>query len=218
MPKVLYQSKKIVSDLSMNYEKIDVCEKNCMLFWKEHKDDTECMHYGRSRYVKVRNEDGVSVATKVATKQLHYIPITPRLKQLFLSEETAKQMRWHHEGKCESEDPDIMSHHADSEAWQTLDRFDPEFARDPRSVRLGLLTDGFQPHSTNSHPYSCWPVFVMPYNLPPDKCLKEGFIFLALVIPGPEEPKKQMNIFLQPLFEELKNLWSGVDAYDSHLK
>jgi hypothetical protein len=32
MSKDLYQSKKIVSDLSMNYEKIDVCEKNCMLF------------------------------------------------------------------------------------------------------------------------------------------------------------------------------------------
>jgi hypothetical protein len=176
------------------------------------------MHCGRSRYVKVRNKDVVSVTIKVATKQLRYIPITPRLKRLFLSEETAKQMRWHHEGKHESEDPDIMSDPADSEAWQTLYHFDPEFAWDPRSVRLGLLTDGFQPHSTVSHPYSCWLVFVMPYNLPPDKCLKEGFIFLALVILGPKELKKQMNIFLQPLFEELKILWSGVDAYDSHLK
>jgi hypothetical protein len=218
MPKDLYQSKKIVSGLDMNYEKIDVCEKNCMLFWKEHKDDTECMHCGRSRYVNVRNKDGVSVTTKVATKQLRYIPITPRLKRLFLSEETTKQMRWHHEGKRENQDPDIMSHLADSEAWQTLDRFDPEFARDPRSVHLGLSMDGFQSHNTNSHPYSCWPVFVMPYNLTHDKCLKEGFIFLSLIIPGPKEPKKQMNIFLQPLFEELKNLWSGVDAYDSHLK
>jgi hypothetical protein len=218
MPKDLYQSKKIVSGLSMNYEKIDVCEKNCMLFWKEHKNDTECMHCGRSRYVKVRNEDGVSVNTKVAIKQLCYVLITPRLKQLFLFKEIAKQMRWHHEGKRESEDPDIMSHPADSEAWQTLDRFDPEFARDPRSVRLSLSTYGFQHHSTDSHPYSCWPVFMMPYNLPPDKCVKEGFIFLALVIPGPKEPKKQMNMFLQPLFEDLKNLWSGVDAYDSHLK
>jgi hypothetical protein len=68
MSKDLYQSKKIVSDLGINYEKIDVCEKNCMLFWKEHKDDIECMHCGRSRYVKVRNEDGLSVTTKVATK------------------------------------------------------------------------------------------------------------------------------------------------------
>jgi hypothetical protein len=127
-------------------------------------------------------------------------------------------MRWHHEGKRESEDSDIISHPADSEAWQTLDRFDPEFARDPGSVHLGLSTDGFQPHSTDSHSYSYWPVFMMPYNLPPDKCLKEEFIFLTLVILGPKEPKKQMNIILQLLFEELKILWSGVDAYDSHLK
>jgi hypothetical protein len=176
------------------------------------------MHYGKSRYVKVRNKDVVSITTKVAAKQLRYIPITPRLKQLFLSEEIVKQMRWHHEGKRESEDLDIMFHLVDSEAWQTLDRFDPEFARDSSSVCLDLSTDGFQPHNTDSHLYSCWSVFMMTYNLPPDKCLKEGFIFLALVISGPKEPKKQMDIFLQPLFEELKMLWSGVDAYDSHLK
>jgi hypothetical protein len=59
---------------------------------------------------------------------------------------------------------------------------------------------------------------VMPYNLSPNKCLKEGFIFLALIILGPKEPKKQMNIFLRRLMEELKELWQGVDAYDSHLK
>jgi hypothetical protein len=58
----------------------------------------------------------------------------------------------------------------------------------------------------------------MPYNLPLNKYLKEGFIFLALVILGPKELKKQMNIFLCPLIEELKELCQGVDAYDSHLK
>jgi hypothetical protein len=104
--------------------------------------------------VKVINEDGVSVTTKVAIKQLRYIPITPRLKRLFLFKETVKQMRWHKDGKHDSEDSDTMSHPADGEAWQTLDRFDPEFAWDPRSVRLGLLTDGFHPHSTDSSPYS----------------------------------------------------------------
>jgi hypothetical protein len=113
-------------------------------------------------------------------------------------------MRWHKEGKCDSEDPDIISHPADSEAWEALDRFDQEFARDPRSVRLDLSMDGFQPHNTDSNPYSGWPVFVMPYNMSPNKCVKQGFIFLALVIPGPKEPKKQMNVFLRPLMEEMK--------------
>jgi hypothetical protein len=126
-----------------------------MLFCKEHKDDTECIHCDKSRYVKVVNKDGVSVTTKVAVKQLHYMSITLRLKRLYLSEETTKQMRWHKEEKCDSEDSDIISNPADTEAWEALDRFDPEFARDLRSVHLGLLTDGFQPHSEANSLYSC---------------------------------------------------------------
>jgi hypothetical protein len=59
---------------------------------------------------------------------------------------------------------------------------------------------------------------MMSYNLPPNKCLKEGFIFLALVISGPKESRKQMNIYLCSLIEELKELWQGVDAYDNQLK
>jgi hypothetical protein len=59
---------KIVADLGMNYEKIDMCKKNYMLFYKEYKDDTECMHCSRSRYVKVVNEDEASVTTKVVLK------------------------------------------------------------------------------------------------------------------------------------------------------
>jgi hypothetical protein len=66
-----------------------------------------------------------------------------RLKWLFLSEETTRQMRWHKEGKSDREDSDIISHYADGKAWQTLDRFDSEFERDPRSVCLGLSTYGF---------------------------------------------------------------------------
>jgi hypothetical protein len=193
-------------------------KKNCMLFWKEHKDDTECMHCDRSRYVKVINEDGAFVTTKVAVKQLCYIPITPRLKQLFLCEETTQQLGWYKEGIHDSEVIDIILHPADAEAWHALDHFDPEFAKDPRIVRLGLSTDGFQPYSSNSTAYSCWLVFAMSYILPPNKCLKEWFIFLALVILGAKELKKQMNIFLRPLMEELKELWQWVDAYDSHLK
>jgi hypothetical protein len=68
MPKDLYQLKKIIADLGMNYEKIDVCKKNYMLFWKEHKDNTKCMHCSRSRYIKVVNEYGASVTTKVVVK------------------------------------------------------------------------------------------------------------------------------------------------------
>jgi hypothetical protein len=126
--------------------------------------------------------------------------------------------RWHKEGIHDSEDADIMSHPTDVEAWHTLGCFDSEIAWDPRSVRLGLSMNGFQPYSSDITTYSCWLGFVMSYNLSPNKCLKDGFIFLPLVILGPKEPKKQMNIFLRSLMEELKELWQGVDTFDSHLK
>jgi hypothetical protein len=64
-------------------------------------------------------------------------------------------MRWHKKGIRDNEDADIMSLPADVEAWDALDHFDPEFARDPRSVRLGLSTDGFQPYNSDSIAYSC---------------------------------------------------------------
>jgi hypothetical protein len=86
--------------------------------------------------MKIINEDGTSVTTKVAVKHLRYIPITPRLKQLFLCEEIAQQTRWHKEGVRDSEDTDIMSHPTDAEAWHALDHFDSEFARGPRSAVL----------------------------------------------------------------------------------
>jgi hypothetical protein len=54
--------------------------KKLYVILKEHKDNTESMYCSRSRNVKVINEDGASVTTKVVVKQLRYIPITSRLK------------------------------------------------------------------------------------------------------------------------------------------
>jgi hypothetical protein len=33
-------------------------------------------------------------------------------------------------------------HHSDSNVWNALDNFDPEFAQDARNIRIGLATDG----------------------------------------------------------------------------
>jgi predicted DNA binding CopG/RHH family protein len=44
MPKDFYHCKKIVASHGMNYQKIDSCEDNCMLFWKEHEKTTYCIH------------------------------------------------------------------------------------------------------------------------------------------------------------------------------
>jgi hypothetical protein len=113
-------------------------------------------------------------------------------------------MTWPKNGVRLFTDPDILVHLLDSDAWKVFDEFDPEFANDPRSVRLGLLTDGFTHFNSSASPYSCWPIFIVPYNLPPELVNKEEFMFLALVIPGPEHPGPKLNMFVRPLIEELK--------------
>jgi hypothetical protein len=77
LPKDMYHSKKLVKGPSMDYEKIDVCRNSCMLFWKEHKDEKQCLKCGKPRYVKVVNDDGETETTEVAHKQVRYMPITP---------------------------------------------------------------------------------------------------------------------------------------------
>jgi hypothetical protein len=93
-----------------------------------------------------------------------------------------------------------------------LDIFDAIFSSDARDVHFGLATYDFDPISTNSAPYSCWPVSAVPYNLPPSLCMKFEFMFLCLVIPGPEAPSPRLNVMLKRLIEKFKQLWIGVDG------
>ncbi|KAL0324726.1 UNVERIFIED_CONTAM: hypothetical protein Scaly_2439700 [Sesamum calycinum] len=75
---------------------------------------------------------------------------------------------------------DVMRHPADSELWRDFDKKYPLFADDPRSVRIGLASDGFNPFGNMSTSYSIWPVLV-PYNLPPWMCMKDlSSCFLCL--------------------------------------
>jgi hypothetical protein len=68
LPKDMYQSKTIVKDIGMDYEKIDVCKNNCMLFIKRHVEEKNCLKCGKSRFVKVSNDDGEKVMMDVAHK------------------------------------------------------------------------------------------------------------------------------------------------------
>jgi hypothetical protein len=95
---------------------------------KKHKDETKCLKCGKSRFVEVVNEDGEKVMTKVAHKQLRYMPVMPRMKRLFISKKIARHMRWHKEGVRENDQ--VMVHSSDSEAWKALDDFDVDFTRD----------------------------------------------------------------------------------------
>jgi hypothetical protein len=48
--------------------------------------------------------------------------------------------------------------------------------------------------------------------------MKYEHMFLCLIIPGSDNLGPQLNVMMQPLIEELKQLWVGVEAYDCQKK
>ncbi|XP_043699950.1 uncharacterized protein LOC122650616 [Telopea speciosissima] len=208
LPKSLYETKKIIKDLGLNYEKIDACRNDCMLYRNETANATSCYKCGISRYI--------SDDKKIPVKILRHFPLIPRFQRLYMSSKLSSDMRWHHEERV---DDQKLRHPVDSKAWKDFDRLYPNFSEDPRNIRLGLASDGFNPFKMNSSKHSTWPVVVIPYNLPPWMCMKAPNMILTLLIPGPKQPGNDIDIYLQPLIDELKTLWdTGVETYDAYKK
>ncbi|KAK1413407.1 hypothetical protein QVD17_35180 [Tagetes erecta] len=208
LPENFYDTKKSLEKLSLPKERIDVCKNHCMLFYKQDKTLTHCKHCGESRYKSDKN--------KVSNLVMTYLPIGPRLKKLYMSTKTAKYMTWHSDHKTKD---GSMAHPSDGKAWKHFDAENPNFANEIRNVRLGLCTDGFNPNNSNSSPYSLWPVFLTIYNLPPWMSLKDSYVKLSLVIPGRKSPGQNVDVFLRPLIDELKQLYEeGIEVYDAHRK
>jgi hypothetical protein len=208
----MYETKKLLNELNMPYE-IDVCPKHCMLFRKENANLTHCSKCGESRYVEVDSGDGQKKQLSVSRKVLRYLPFIPRIQRLYMSETSAKQMTWHKYGHRYN--PDKMVHPSDGAAWKQFNQDFPEFDAEARNVRIAIATDGFNPFSMVAAPYSCWPIFVIPLNLPPGVCMQKHNMFLSLIIPGPEYPGKNMSVFMEPLVDELMLAWEeGIETYD----
>nr|XP_009623896.1 uncharacterized protein LOC104115034 isoform X1 [Nicotiana tomentosiformis]XP_018632796.1 uncharacterized protein LOC104115034 isoform X1 [Nicotiana tomentosiformis]XP_018632797.1 uncharacterized protein LOC104115034 isoform X1 [Nicotiana tomentosiformis] len=50
-------------------------------------------------------------------------------------------------------------------------------------------------------------------------CMKQPYFFLSLLIPGPKAPGNDIDVYLEPLVDELQELWyNGVNTYDSSRK
>ena len=216
LPKSFYEAKKTINKLGLNYKTIHACPNDCMLYWGDDVDRSECKTCNTSRWKKEANSDesgGKKKRKKKPAKVLRYFPLTPRLQRLFMSSKLAEHMKWHVTDK----NPDgLLRHPRDGEAWKSFDSDNPEFAQEPRNVRLGLATDGFNPFGTMSTKYSIWPVLLVPYNFPPWMCMKQTSFMLSMIIPGKKMPGNNIDVYLQPLVKELHDLWvDGIDTYDS---
>ncbi|GLT40744.1 hypothetical protein SLA2020_148570 [Shorea laevis] len=205
-----YEAKKIFETLGLKYEKIDACPNDCILYHGIYKDLDSCPVCGACRW---KNSEKQVTGKQIAYKILRYLPLKDRVKRLYMSLKIASEMEWHKE-KCPSDE--YMRHPADSYAWKNFDSQHPLFATDPRNIRLRLASDGFNPFGNMSTSYSVWPIVLVNYNLPPWMCMKDPYFMLSMLIPGPKAPGNDIDVYLQPLIDELKDLWeNGVETYDA---
>ncbi|KAL4591591.1 hypothetical protein LXL04_004560 [Taraxacum kok-saghyz] len=79
-----------------------------------------------------------------------------------------------------------IRHVADSPQWRNIDSKFEDFGRDIRNIRFGLNPDGINPFGTLSSRHS------------------------------PKQPGNDIDVYLAPLIEDMKKLWSpGVEMYDA---
>ncbi|XP_063939815.1 uncharacterized protein LOC108198272 [Daucus carota subsp. sativus] len=210
-PSSFSEAKKSLCALGMEYEKIHVCPNDCLLYRGEKdEDETRCRVCQASRWkLNKKGEELQGVPAKV----LWYFPLIPRLRNLFSSAQTAKDLTWH---DTERINDGKLRHPADSKTWREVDSKWPEFSSDSRNLRLALPSDGFNPFYSTNIDYSCWPVLMSIYNLPPWLCMKRKYIMLCLLISGPKELGNDIDVFLQPLIEDLQNLRTGKQVCDAY--
>ncbi|XP_072078005.1 uncharacterized protein [Arachis hypogaea] len=149
IPTSFNKAKNMVKELSLDYEKIDACPNDCLLYQNEYINDSVCRICGESRYNQTPTMDGneedfalPNKVHKVVAKTLRYFPLIPRLKRLFMCPNTVEALRWHDEQRLKD---GCIRHPADCQAWKNLDSRYPNFSKELCNLRLGLASDGFNP-------------------------------------------------------------------------
>lgn len=67
IPDSYYEAKKLIKDLGLDYIKIDACQNDCILYWKEKENLTKCPTCGLSRWKSDEKGSSKSI-TKVPHK------------------------------------------------------------------------------------------------------------------------------------------------------
>jgi hypothetical protein len=198
----------------MRGARIDCCVNSCVAYTGPYAEETVCPYCPEPRY-KPNPRDPTRL---VSRRVFVYLPIIPRLMNLFRDPAMAQRMRYR-----STREPDPNS---------TGDIFDGKYYRDlrgrrvtvgattlkhryfskPTDVALGLSTDGVGPFKSRKH--QCWPIIVFNYNLHPSIRTQLEHILCVGVIPGPNSPQ-DLCTYLEPLIDELEDLARGVPAFDS---
>ena len=205
LPSKFYDAKSMVRKLDVSYNIIHCCLDGCVLSRRELQKHETCPKCGKNRY-----QEGSKIVPNKVIRHFHFIS---QLKCLCGSPRIAKLLRWHYEQVASGGDSDRtkIEFVVDSPTWKHIEKIDPSFLEDCRNIRMDLSLDGINPLFVKSIGHSTWPSVLIMYNFLPRLVTKKFFLILSILISGKESLNdKNIDVFLEPLLEELLKLWDGV--------
>jgi hypothetical protein len=120
---------------------------------------------------------------RVPALVMWYLPVTDRLRRIFLNPKEAALMTWWDDDR--KVDDDVIAHPIDGSQWKDFDDNNKLFSSYPRNVRFALSTDGMNPFNERMSDHSTWPVILTMYNIPTWLCQKRKYLFLTVLLSGP---------------------------------
>ena len=142
-----------------------------------------------------------------------YIPLIDRLRLQYQAASRARVLSNYRQSFTEEDGRTKSRDVFDGDLYHGFHRNELGLFQDRRDIALQMSLDGVQ--VTNLGHHEVTPVILINLNLPPEERVKVDNILASMVIPGPQKPK-ELDTFLQPLVEELKQLDRGVEAYDAN--
>jgi hypothetical protein len=182
----------------------DCCYNNCIAFTGVYSAATECPTCGEKRH---------RINTTRGRKRFAYIPIIDRLRLQYKNASQARLLSTYRHTVTESGNHGQLRDFFDGKLYREFHRQELKLFQDPRDIAFQMSLDGVQ--ITNMRHHEVTPVILINLNLPPEERVKVDNILASMIIPGPKKPK-DLDTFLRPLVDELKQLDSGVEALDAN--
>jgi hypothetical protein len=224
-----YHAKKVINPLTMGVEKIHACPTIVSFFvaFKDQDKYPRCgasrykdnyLYNGGEAFTgNKRTKKGTKKAVqesqppedtqlgndarkrRVLALVMWYVPVTDRLRCIFLNPKEATLMTWWDDDR--KVDDDVIAHLADGSQWKDFDDNNKLFSSDLRNVRFALSTDKMNPFNERMSDHSTWPVILTMYNIPTWLCQKRKYLFLTVLIYGPRQPGIDIDVFLEPVMQ-----------------
>lgn len=229
-PSTLYRAKKIlgrVHERFKRYASCPACHKlyaleNCWFKCGNKKESHKCSYvqYPRHMQARMRIPCGQKLlkCMRSSNGTEYLVPFQTYCYMSVISSLEELLNKPNYVNICESwkgrkKRPNKLCDVYDGQMWKHFecDENGLPFLMAKHNYLLMLNCDWFQPYKHTC--FSVGVLYLVLQNLPRELRFKRENIIIVGVIPGPGEPSMNINTYLYPLVEELKQLWAGV-----HLK